>query len=121
MLILLIKETMLMRYLLLVYSDPAVEERPMEEWMAFHNKYGTIGKFQTADRLHDVTSATTVTVKDGKTMTTDGPFAETKEHLGGIYIIACDHLDEAIQIASECPAAKTGKMEVRPIFDMPEA
>jgi hypothetical protein len=108
-----------MRYMLMVYGSPNVEDRPMEEWMEFHNKYGMNGTLQIAERLHDITTATTVRVRDGKQIATDGPFAETKEHLGGVYIIECKDLDEAIRIAGECPAAKTGSMEIRPVLVVP--
>jgi hypothetical protein len=73
-----------------------------------------------AARLHDITTATTVRVRDGKQTATDDPFAETKKHLGGIYLIECKDLDEAIRIAGECPTAKTGSMEIRPVFVVPE-
>ena len=105
------------RYMLLVYGDPTAESRPMEEWMDFHNKYGASEILKSAERLHDISSATTVRVKDDKVSTTDGPFAETKEHLGGIYIFQCKDLDEAIKIAAECPGAKSGSIEIRPVFE----
>ncbi|MFN8376427.1 MAG: YciI family protein [Anaerolineae bacterium] len=108
-----------MRFMLIVYGDPTIEDRPMEEWVEFHNKYGARGVFKIGERLYDVTTATTVRVREDKVNATDGPFAETKEHLGGIYVIECKDLDEAIQIASECPGAKTGSMEIRPVFVVP--
>lgn len=108
-----------MRYMLMVYGDPTIEDRPMEEWIEFHTKYGIAGNMSVAERLHDITTATTVRVRDGKTAATDGPFAETKEHLGGVYVFECKDLDEAIRIAGECPAAKTGSLEIRPIFEAP--
>ena len=104
------------RYLLLIYTDPTATMRPMEEWMDFHGKYGPSTMLKAAERLHDVSTATTVRMADDRMSTTDGPFAETKEHLGGIYIFECNDLDEAIKIAAECPGAKEGSIEIRPVY-----
>jgi hypothetical protein len=73
---------------------------------------------QGGEPLAATTSATTVRTQDGQTLTTDGPFAETKEQLGGYYIIDCENLDQAIDAASRCPAANGGSVEVRPIAQM---
>ena len=70
------------------------------------------------NRLHTTSDATTVRVRDGETITSDGPFAETKEQIGGYYLVDCKDLDEAIEIASKIPGAATGSVEVRPIWEM---
>jgi hypothetical protein len=74
------------------------------------------GHFKAGDGVQPSTTATTVRVRDGKVMTTDGPFAETREQLGGYYLIDAKDLDTAIEIASRIPGAKTGSIEVRPIM-----
>jgi len=73
---------------------------------------------QTGEPLLPVATATTVRVRDGKTLTTDGPFAETKEQLGGFYILDCKDLDQAIAYAAKIPDAKRGSIEVRPVMEM---
>jgi hypothetical protein len=73
------------------------------------------GNFKAGDALQPTTTATTVRVRDGKTLTTDGPFAETREQLGGYYLIEAKNLDEALGIAARIPSAKIGAIEVRPI------
>src|SRR6202011_6255152 len=90
--------------------DPA----EMKEYMAFGETYGTAIKGGNA--LQATTTATTVRVRDGKRLTTDGPFAETKEQLGGYYLVEANNLDDAIHIASKIPGAKLGSIEVRPIM-----
>ncbi len=79
----------------------------------------TKGQFIAASPLHPVTTATSVRVREGKPQITDGPFAETREQLGGYYIIDVDNLDDAIGIASRLPPAKKGTVEIRPIFELP--
>ena len=74
------------------------------------------GKFKAGDRLQPASAATTVRVQDGKTLATDGPFAETREQLGGYYLIEASDLDDAIAIAARIPAARNGCVEVRPVF-----
>jgi len=88
-----------------------------------HNEYGTFtqsiiqaGHFKAGDALKRTSTATTVRVRNGKTMTTDGPFAETREQLGGYYLIEAKDLDQAIAIAARVPSAKFGSIEVRPIM-----
>jgi hypothetical protein len=73
------------------------------------------------EALHPTSTATTVRVKNGKTVTTHGPFAETKEQLGGFYMIECNNLDEAIEWAAKCPGARVGSIEVRPVMDFSQA
>jgi hypothetical protein len=113
-----------MQYLLLIYSNENVEPKPgTPEGDAHYNGYM---KF-TADiksknvmlgsnALQEISTATTVRVRDGKTETTDGPFAETKEQLGGYYLLDCKDLDEAIGYAAQIPSAKLGSVEIRPVL-----
>ena len=112
-----------MQYLLLIYSAESEEaqqsgEKIMAEYGAFTQGIVQSGAFKSADRLKPVATATTVRVRDGKTLTTDGPFAETREQLGGYYLIEAKDLDEAVGIAAKVPTAKHGSIEVRPIWSM---
>jgi hypothetical protein len=112
-----------MQYMLLIYSaesDDANQDQAgiMAEYGAFTQGIVQSGAFKAADRLKPVATATTVQVRDGKTLTTDGPFAETREQLGGYYLIEAKDLDEATAIAAKVPTAKHGKVEVRPIWTM---
>jgi hypothetical protein len=108
-----------MQYLLLIYENekrfskgyPAEE---MTEYNAFGKEFGAAIKGGNA--LQPTGSATTVRVRDGKRLTTDGPFAETKEQLGGFYLIDAPDLDQAIEIASRIPGARHGSIEVRPVM-----
>jgi hypothetical protein len=112
-----------MQYLLLIYdNEAAMDAAPesamkpmMEEYRTFTQGIIQSGNFKAGDALQRTSSATTVRVRDGKTMTTDGPFAETREQLGGYYLIEAKNLDEAIAIAARVPSAKSGSVEVRPI------
>ena len=113
-----------MRYLLLIYEEPPATEPTPEQWAEMMPKYFAYsawlreqGWYEGGDALADVTSATTVTVRDGQRTVTDGPFAETKEHLGGYYLINAPSLDDAIEAASRVPGAQRGKVEVRPVVD----
>ena len=76
---------------------------------------------RAGEALHPTSSATTVRVQNGKTVTTHGPFAETKEQLGGYYLVDCNNLDEAIEWAAKCPGARDGSIEVRPVVDFSQA
>jgi hypothetical protein len=113
-----------MQYLLLIYANEAeaaaAGEAGMKEMM---NAYRTFtqsiiqgGQFKAGDALKSTSTATTVRVRDGKTLTTDGPFAETREQLGGYYLIEARDLDEATAIAARVPSAKFGSIEVRPVM-----
>ena len=107
-----------MQYLLLIYENEkrfatGYDPTEMKEYMGFGETYGKAIKGGNA--LQATTTATTVRVRDGKRLTTDGPFAETKEQLGGFYMINANDLDEAIAIAARVPSAKVGSIEVRPI------
>ncbi len=110
-----------MQYMLLIYQNEAARPgeaelaRLMQEYMAFTQDIVKAGKFKAGDPLELTNTATTVRVREGKTLTTDGPFAETKEQLGGYYIVEAKDLDEAIAIAARIPGARFGSIEVRPI------
>jgi len=114
-----------MHYMMLVYQDEeasrAASEEEMDQSMAafgaFHQEMMERGNMTAAERLKHSDAATTVRVRQGETLTTDGPYAETKEQLGGIYIFDCKDLDEALEIASKIPTARSGVIEVRPIFE----
>lgn len=111
-----------MQYILLIYDDetqPVADEAGLlAEYGAFTQAIVQSGAFKAADRLQPTATATTVRVRDGKTLITDGPFAETREQLGGYYLIEAADLDEANAIAAKVPSAKIGSIEVRPIFVM---
>jgi hypothetical protein len=112
-----------MRYMLLIYGPESSwtekeRENCMCESMGICEELAQQGKFVAAAPLHPVASATSLRVRDGKRLITDGPFAETTEQLGGYYILDVDDLDEALTIASRLPPAKKGTVEIRPIFDI---
>jgi hypothetical protein len=118
-----------MKYLCLIYSEekqmgamsgPQLQAL-MGEYNAFTQSVQESGQLLGANRLQPTRSATTVRVREGKVSTTDGPFAETKEQLGGYYLIEATDLNAAIQVASRIPTAKLGCIEVRPIFELPPA
>lgn len=114
-----------MQYILLIYTNEAHNFSPEErqqifgEYMAFTQDIVKAGKFKAGDPLQPTSTATTVRLREGKTLTTDGPFAETKEQLGGYYIVEAKDLDEAVAIAARIPGARHGSIEVRPIMAMP--
>ncbi len=113
-----------MQYLLMIYQneaeyaklDPATGQKMLGEYQAFTQSIIQSGNFKAGDRLQPTTTATTVRVRDGKTLTTDGPFAETREQLGGYYLIEAKDLDAAIAVAARIPSARIGSIEVRPIW-----
>jgi hypothetical protein len=112
-----------MRYLCLIYSDEAQwESMPeaemkavMGEYFAFTDGIKKSGHYVAGDALKPTNTATSLRVRNGKLSTTDGPFAETKEQLGGYYLIEARDLNDAIQVASKIPSARMGTVEVRPI------
>ncbi|HEX2691933.1 MAG TPA: YciI family protein [Kofleriaceae bacterium] len=114
-----------MQYLLLIYDPekawptmPEAERQNMfADYMTFTNDIKASGHFKAGDALQPTHTATTVRVRDGKIATTDGPFAETREQLGGYYLIEAKDLDEATQIAARIPSAKLGSIEIRPIMN----
>ena len=115
-----------MRYALLICTEEAVDaargadeaSAEMAGYAAFGEEMGSKGVLQGGERLRPTTDATTVRVRDGEVLTSDGPFAETKEQMGGFYLVECADLDEAIDVASKIPGARQGSIEVRPIWDM---
>jgi hypothetical protein len=115
-----------MRYLLLIYNEESDATVPDDIAAASHAAYGAFtadikarGLFQAGEALTPTSTATTVRLVDGETVTTDGPFAETKEALGGFYLIEARDLDEAIATAAKIPGANNGSIEVRPIWELP--
>jgi hypothetical protein len=114
-----------MRYLCLIYDDEkkvgtmsqSESDKFMGEYFAFTDDIRKSGHMLHGEALQPVQTATTVRVRNGKVSTTDGPFAETKEQLGGFYLINAKDLNEAIQIASRIPSARIGSVEVRPVME----
>lgn len=114
-----------MRYMMLIYGvEPtgtdvteAEQQAEMEAYNAFGREASERGVMLSGDALHPISSATTVRVREAKVMTTDGPFAETKEQLGGFYILNCKDIDEAIEFAAKIPGARRGSIEIRPILE----
>ena len=116
-----------MRYLLLIYTaespdppDPTIAASELQAYNAFTEEIRARGIFEAGEALLPTSSATTVRIRDGETLTTDGPFAETKEALGGFYMVEARDLDQAIELAARIPAAKHGSVEVRPIWEFAE-
>ncbi len=115
-----------MEYLMLIYSSeerwnalaPEEVDRIMQGHYAVRDKAVAAGHMRGGNRLMDTTSATTVRNLGGKVSVTDGPFAETKEQLGGYYHFECDHLDQVIEYAGMLPYGDIGRIEIRPVFDM---
>ncbi len=113
-----------MQYMCLIYNDQqagaAASEGDRNAMMAAYGEFTesirTSGHMLGGDALHPATTATTVRVRNGETLVTDGPFAETKEQLGGYYLIEAKDADEAISIAARIPGATYGSIEVRPVF-----
>jgi hypothetical protein len=118
----------MMNYMLLIYEEPdawagaseAEVNQMMGDYFAFTQEIVDSGEMISGDPLQGVETATTVTVRGGDTIVTDGPFAETKEVLGGYYLVKVDSLQRAQQLAAKIPAAKTGKVEVRPVMEIPQ-
>lgn len=114
-----------MRYMLLIYVNESVYEnqnpeeqaRDYQEYNAFTEEAEKRGFAPQGEALQSVTTATTMRVRDGKILTTDGPFIETKEQLGGYYMLNCGNLDEAIAMAAKLPGARHGSIEIRPIME----
>ena len=114
--------------LLLIYGDesaaanasPEDFQREYDAYAAFTKDLQDRGVMQGGEALQPTATATTVRVKNGETLTTDGPFSETKEQLGGFYLIEVGHLDDAIKAAAMIPGAQHGSIEVRPVMEYPE-
>jgi hypothetical protein len=100
--------------------SPEDQAKGAQEWVDYTRWLKDKGYHLAGDALHPTSDATTVRVRDGKTITTDGPFAETKEQLGGYYLVECKDLDEALEAAARIPIGPHGSVEIRPIlaFDM---
>ena len=111
-----------MRYALMICTDETPtgddETALLAEYAAFGEEMGRRGVLQGGERFRPTTDATTVRVRDGEVLTSDGPFAETKEQIGGYFVVDCKDLDAAIEVAAKIPAARTGSIEVRPIWEM---
>src|SRR5689334_13113857 len=112
-----------MRYMLSIYIDPTAESgAEMSEWWAYNQAAEKAGVLVGGDALESPTTATTVRLRSGERLLTDGPFAETKEQLGGFYIVNCKDLDEAISWAERIPSLPHhGAVEVRPIMEFDDA
>ncbi|HEY5447284.1 MAG TPA: YciI family protein [Polyangia bacterium] len=112
-----------MQYMLLIYDNEAemvanrkgASDVMMAEYREFTDSILKSGNMKAGDALQPTSTATCVRIRNGKTLTTDGPFAETKEQLGGYYLIDAKDLDEATKIAARVPSAKSGTVEVRPV------
>ena len=117
-----------MKYLCLIYESESFWEKASKEegeaifgeYMGFTQNIAKSGHLLAGHALHPTSSATTVRVRNGKISTTDGPFAETKEQLGGYYLIEARDLNDAIQVAAKIPGARYGSIEIRPVMDTPE-
>jgi hypothetical protein len=113
-----------MRYLLLICTDETIDTTPSDatemnaDYAAFMADVGARGVLQGGERLRPTSDATSVRVRDGEVLATDGPFAETKEQIAGYFLVDCADLDEAIEVASKIPGARFGTIEVRPIWEM---
>jgi hypothetical protein len=115
-----------MKYLCLIYDDEArinsmpqdVSDAFMQEYSGFTDDIRRSGHYLGGEALQPVSTATTVRVRNGRTSTTDGPFAETKEQLGGFYLIEARDLNDAIQVAARIPSARLGCVEVRPVMEL---
>jgi hypothetical protein len=115
-----------MKYILLIYDDEQVQGKRTEaarsqmiaEYMKFGQEIGASGHYKAGGQLQPTATATAVRVRDGKRLVTDGPFAETREQLGGYYLIEAKDLDEAIGIAARIPSSRSGTIEVRPLVQV---
>ncbi|HKF43822.1 MAG TPA: YciI family protein [Thermoanaerobaculia bacterium] len=118
-----------MRYMLLIYDreadwanlSPEKRREVMAGYRAFTGEIRQSGHYRAGDQLTPVAMATTVRIRDGRRVTTDGPFAETREQLGGYYVVEAKDLDEALSLAERLPSARMGSIEVRPLVESPGA
>jgi len=113
-----------MRYMLLIYGDEqAWSQKEREECYKASAQYAhqlsAAGQYIAANPLHPVSTATSVRLREGRRLVTDGPFAETREQLGGYFLVEARDLDEAIGIAARIPAARLGTVEIRPVLEVP--
>ncbi len=119
-----------MRYMLLIYGDEsgwgslseADQQTEMAKWYAYTEEMQKAGVSTQGDALQPSSTATSVRSKDGETIVTDGPFAETKEQLGGYYLLECESREQAVDFAKRIPGARRGRVEVRPVveYEAPE-
>ena len=115
-----------MKYVLLIYDEertwgklsPADQQAMMAEYRKFSEEVKASGQYVAGSQLHPVSAASSVRVREGKRLVTDGPFAETREQLGGYYLIEAANLDAALDVASKIPAARLGTVEVRPLINL---
>jgi hypothetical protein len=115
------------QFMLLIYDDEAQRANAseadmaslMQDYFAFTNDLTQRGAMKDGAPLDPISTARTVRVRDGQALVVDGPFAETKEQLGGFYMIECDTIEQAVEAAKMCPGAKYGSVEVRPIMEVP--
>jgi hypothetical protein len=118
-----------MKYMLLIYDDEQLwatmsedeRQRIFGEYMQFSGDIRRSGNYQSGAPLQPTSMATSVRLRDGKRIVTDGPFAETREQLGGYYLVDAKDLDEAIGLAARIPSARIGTIEVRPVMELPAA
>jgi hypothetical protein len=113
-----------MKYMLLIYGaenawTDAERQDCYKESTGLTHQLNANGQYVAANPLHSVTTATSVRVREGKRLVTDGPFAETREQLGGYFLVEAKNLDEAINIAAKIPGAKKGTVEIRPVMEIP--
>ena len=114
-----------MQYMLLIYLDEnalsqAQRDQCYQDSAAYGRKLSSVGKYVASAPLYPTSTATSVRMREGKRVVTDGPFAETREQLGGYFLINAQDLDEAIGIASQIPAGRWGTVEIRPVIEIPE-
>src|SRR5436309_1803135 len=117
-------ETRQMKYMLLIYlEENALNDTERQECYVesaqLAQQIHTSGQYLSAAPLHPVSTATSVRLRDGKQLITDGPFAETREQLGGFFMIDAKDLDEAIRVAARIPGARKGTVEIRPVMEVP--
>ena len=118
-----------MKYLCMIYDNESewqkfpkdLQDKYMGEYMAFGDSIKKSGQYIGANQLQPTSTATVVRARNGKVSTTDGPYAETKEQLGGYYLIEAKDLNDAIKVASRIPSARFGSIEVRPIVERTSA
>jgi hypothetical protein len=118
-----------MKYLLMIYENEKLQEtmsaeakqQMYSEYFAYAESLKKTGNLLGGEELRPTATATTVRIRDGKRLTTDGPFAETREQLGGFFLVEARNIDEAIALASRIPGARTGSIEVRPVVDFSQA
>jgi hypothetical protein len=113
-----------MRYLILIYENEQTtpqDEAEFARWMEYTERLKASGAYLGGEALQPTATATTVRKDGGRVLTTDGPFAETKEQLGGFYMVECNDLDEALKWAADIPSVDRGPVEVRPIMDFAQA